>query len=347
MRILRSLVTGIATLCVVTAVPSAQGTRQEVEAFLESSGFATADLARLEAGEVLARADTPDRNDEVVASGAVKIRASRQQVLSYYGQMIAYVDGKVTLAFGRFSAPPALKDAQELALDRAEVDELKSCRPGDCDLRIGGASLNQVRSAVNWSAPDPVAEANRYLRQTAVAYVADYQKRGDAALVTYNDRSQPVSLREQWAGILANSKRIRQYAPELADYLASYPSRPLAGAEDVFYWVKENYGLKPTISVVHGVIYQPAGKPDRVFAVQKQLYASHYYDGSLAVAAILTTTENGGPVSYLLYGNRSRGDLMKGGFGGIKRTVARQQVESATKETLGTIKQVLEQAPAR
>jgi hypothetical protein len=59
----------------------------------------------------------------------------------------------------------------------------------------------------------------------------------------------------------------------------------------------------------------------------------------------LTTTENGAPVSYLLYGNRSRGDLMKGGFGGLRRSVARRQVESATKETLGTIKRMLEQTP--
>jgi hypothetical protein len=326
---------------------SAQGTRQEVETFLTSSGFTAADVARLDAGEVIARADMPDRDDEVVTSGAVKIRASRQQVSSYYAQMITYVDGKVTLAFGRFSSPPVVTDVQALSFDRAEVDELKSCRPGDCDLRLGGTSLTQLRSAVNWSASDPVAEVNRYMRQAAVDYIANYQKRGDAVLVTYNDRSQPVSLREQWAGILSNSKRIRQYAPELADYLAGYPSRPLAGARDVFYWVKENYGLKPTISLVHAVVYQPADKADRVFVVQKQLYASHYYDGSLAIATILTTMENGAPVSYLLYGNRSRGDLLKGGFGGLTRSVARRQVESATKETLGTIKRMLEQTPAR
>ena len=52
-------------------------------------------------------------------------------------------------------------------------------------------------------------------------------------------------------------------------------------------------------------------------------------------------------MSYLLYGNRSRGDLLKGGFGGLTRGVARRQVESATKETLGTIKRMLEQTTVR
>jgi hypothetical protein len=346
MRTLRLFLVVAATVGAAVLL-SGQGTRKEVEEFLTSSGFTAADFARLEAGEVLARADTPDRNDEMVAAGAVKIRSSLEQVTSYYGQMISYVDGKVTIAFGRFSSPPVVADVQGLSLERDEVDELKSCRPGDCDIRLGGASLTQLRSAVNWSAPDPAAEVHRYLRQAAVAYVADYQKRGDAALVTYNDRSQPVSLREQWAGLLSNSKRIRQYAPALADYLAGYPSTPLAGARDVFYWAKENFGLKPIISLVHGIIYRPADKPDRVFVVQKQLYASHYYDGSLAMGTILATTDNGAPASYLLYWNRSRGDLLKGGFGGVRRTVAREQAESGTKDTLGMIKQVLEKMPAR
>jgi len=326
---------------------AAQGVRGEVEQIVRSSGFAATDMAKLDAGEVLASAATPDREDEVVTNGAVKIRASREQVLGYYGQMISYVDGKVTLAFGRFNTPPALNDVQGLSLDKADVDELKSCRPGDCDLRIGSNGLTQARSAVNWNAPDPVAEANRYFRQSAVAYVADYQKRGDAALVTYNDRAEAVNLREQWSGILASSQRLKQYAPELASYLSRYPADRPAGVRDMFYWVKENYGLKPTISLVHGVIYEPPGKPDRVVVVQKQLYASHYFDGSLAVAVILSGTEGGAPASYLLYGNRSRGDLLKGGFGGLRRSVASRQVESATKQTLGTIKQVLEKTPPR
>src|SRR4029450_1193553 len=124
---------------------SAQGTRQEVEAFLKSSGLPAADVPRLDAGEVIARADMPDRDDEVVTGGAVKIRASRQQVSSYYAQMITYGDGKVTLAFGRFSSPPVVTDVRGLSFDRAEVDELKSCRPGDGALRLGAARLTQMR----------------------------------------------------------------------------------------------------------------------------------------------------------------------------------------------------------
>ena len=183
---------------------------------------------------------------------------------------------------------------------------------------------------------------NAFARKAAVDYVTAYQSRGDAALVTYNDRSTPVSLQQQWRGILGNAAHFHQYVPELKAYLEQYPRGSLPGGRDVLYWVKENYGLKPVISIVHGVIYQPPSRADRAFVVQKQLYASHYYDASLAVATLLSATENGAPVTYLVYANRSRGDMLRGGFGGLKRNVAQSQARKAAEETLGTIKSQME-----
>jgi hypothetical protein len=324
---------------------AAQDARAEVAGFLRGVGFAADEVARLEGGQVLTRADLSGDESEILAVGAVKIRADRDRVANYYGQMISYVDGQVTQAFGRFSTPPALTDVQTLTLDAAEIEALKSCRPGDCDIRLGGTSLSALRSSVNWKAANYSDEVHRYLRQTAVAYVTAYQKRGDAALVTYDDRARPVSLRQQWEGILANAVRLQQLEPALRDYLAKYPSQPLPGGRDVFYWSKESYGLKPIVSIVHGVVYEPPGRPDRVFVVQKQLYASHYFDASLAMGTVLTTTENSVPVSYLLYANRSRGDLLKGGFGGLRRNVARRQAQAAAEQTLMSIKQTLEKSP--
>ena len=107
--------------------------------------------------------------------------------------------------------------------------------------------------------------------------------------------------------------------------------------------MKENYGLKPVLSIVHGVIYQPPSRADRAFVAQKQIYTSHYYDGSLAIATALSATENGAPLTYLVYANRSRGDMLRGGFGGLKRNVAQSQARKAAQETLGTIKRQLEQ----
>lgn len=319
--------------------------RQEVHGYLGRQAFDAAEIARLEAGDVVARAaDGRSEDREISVVAAVKIRVPRAQVASYYGQMISYVDGEVTLAFGRFSSPPALADVTSLAFDPGEVEQLKSCRPGKCDIRLGGAGLDALRTSIDWNASDYVERVNAFARKAAVDYVAAYQARGDAALVTYNDRAQPVSLKDQWAGIIANSPLFHEYSPELKAYLERFPNATLPGARAVFYWIKENYGMAPVVSFVHGVIYSPPSRPDRTIVAQKQLYASHYYDGSLAVATLLDTQDGGRPATYLVYANRSRGDMLKGGLGGLKRSVARSQARKAAEETLGTIKSMLEHA---
>jgi len=332
--------------CPVSALVFAQApdARQEVHGYLGRQRFDAAATARLEAGEVVAQAADGQADREISVVAAVKIRVPRAQVASYYGQMIAYVDGQVTLAFGRFSSPPAIGDVKALAFDRDEVDQLKSCRPGKCDIRLGGAGLETLRTSVDWNAPDYVERVNAFAQKATVDYLTSYQARGDAALVTYNDRAQPVSLKDQWLGILSNAPLLPEYAPELKTYLERFPAEPLPGARDVFYWVKENYGMAPVLSLVHGVVYSPPSRPDRTMVVQKQLYASHYYDGSLAVATLLDTRDGGRPATYLVYVNRSRGDLLKGGFGGVKRSVARSQARKAAEETLGTIRRMLETA---
>jgi hypothetical protein len=335
----------LAAAVLLTGTLTAQATLpSDVEQYLLGvAGFSKADVSALQAGTVIARVAPGRSETEVMVVAAVKVRATREQTLAYYGQMIAYVDGTVTTGFGRFSNPPALSDVRQLSLDADDLAHLQSCQPGDCDLRIGGAALSAVRAGVDWRAPDAATQVNARVREAIVRYVTAYMKSGDEALVTYTDRDQPVSLRQQWQEILAASPYLQQYSAPLREYLTQYPRRPLPGAKDVLYWVQDDYaGLKPVLSLVHAVIYEDPARPERTVIAQKQLYASHYYDGSLAVAMAVSTTEGATPVTWLVYANRSRGDLLKGGFGGLRRTVARNQAESAAKQTLSTIKRVLE-----
>ncbi len=314
----------------------------DVEQYLlQVAMFSTAEVAALENGTVIARVMPGGSDTEVVTVAAVKIRSTRQQTVSYYGQMVTYVDGQVTRGFGRFSTPPALADVRELVLDPDDIAQIKSCKPRDCDIRIGGAGLNTLRASIDWNAPDAAAQVTARARQSIVDYVSGYVKNGDAALVTYNDRAEPVSAREQWRGIMASSPYLQQYSPALKEYLEQYPRKTLPGARDVLYWVTEDYtGLAPVTSVVHAVIYEDPARPDRTLVAQKQLYASHYYDGSFAVATVIDAPDG----TYLIYANRSRGDLLKGGFGGLKRKIARDQAKKSAEQTLGTIKSVLEGA---
>ena len=272
-----------------TVLAQAPEARQDVHGYLTRRGFDAAALSKLEGGAVVARADLGQSSDrEVLVVAAVKIRVLRPQVASYYGQMISYVDGQVTQAFGRFSSPPTMADVSALAFDRGEVDQLKSCRPGDCDIRLSGNGLHALRTSVDWAAADYVDRVNAFARKAAVDYVTAYQARGDAALITYNDRAEPVRLGDQWRGILANSTLFHDYSSELSGYLEQFPKATLPGSKAIFYWARENFGVgAPIVSLVHGIVYDPPARPDRTIVVQKQLYASHYFDGSLAIATLL------------------------------------------------------------
>jgi hypothetical protein len=333
-------------LAVLEVAPRAGATPPEIEQFLlHVAKFSQADISALENGTVIAKVESGGADTEVVTVAAVKVSAATEQVARYYGQMITYVDGAITKAFGKFSTPPAPTDVKDLSLDQDDIDQLKACKRGNCDIRIGGTNLDTARSSVTWNAPDSASQVNALVRRAVIEYVGAYMKSGDAALMTYNDRSEPVSLKQQWQGILAGSPYFQQYSPALREYLEQYPRKPLQGATDLLYWVKEHYtGLKPVISIVHSVIYLPPEHPERIVVVQKQLYASHYYDGSLAVANVIGTPQGTPPATYLIYGNRSRGDLLKGGFGGLRRKIARDQAKKSAEQTLGTIKSVLEQA---
>ena len=317
--------------------------RREVEDALQKAKFTAADIAMLQNGTVIARANA-EKSGEIVTQAAVKIRAPHAAAVSYYGQMIAYVDGEVTLGFGQFGTPAAAADVAQLSFDRDDVEALKACRIGRCDVRIGGAGLAALQSAVNWNAPDYAEQVNAFARKAVVDYVTAYRARGDEALVTYNDSSKPVSLRNEWSNLLANASGFHAFLPELARHLSGFPNDSLPGGRDIIYWIKENYGgRKPIISIVHAVVYTPkTGQADRTAVAQKYIYTSHYYDASLAVAWIASGVENGSPVTYIVYGNRSRGDMLRGGFRGIARGVAESLARKGAEETLTTIKQVLE-----
>jgi hypothetical protein len=140
--------------------------RPEIEKYLTTMKFGPAEITALQTGKVLARADPGSNERELLTIAAVKIRAPLAPVVSYYGQMVAYVDGQVTLGFGRFSTPAAAGDVAQLALDRDEANDLKTCRPGDCDIRIGGSAINAIQSTIDWNAPDAADRVNALLRKT-------------------------------------------------------------------------------------------------------------------------------------------------------------------------------------
>jgi hypothetical protein len=90
--------------------------------------------------------------------------------------------------------------------------------------------------------------------------------------------------------------------------------------------------LKPVIAVNHITIYRRDREDGpQVLIAAKQIYANHYFNGSLALTAFVKLPEAN--QSYLVYENRSLADGLGGPFGKLKRGV----VEKKAVEGLRTI----------
>jgi hypothetical protein len=310
----------------------------------DAAQFSDDRLQAVQRGEVISRTTASEGDAEAAVVAAVRINAAKELTASYFRQIVDFEDGQVTLRHVNFGQPPRLSDLTRLSLDDDDRRDLRECRPGNCNVRIGSAGAREIGSAVDWNGPDAAAQADAWARNRLLAYVTAYLAKGDSALVTYNDKSNEVPLQREWAGIVANSPALKAYAPALQQYLTQFPKVVLRGVRDEVFWDRQQLtGLRPILGVTHIMTWTDPARPDRIVIAQKQIYASHYFYGGLSVTLILQDPKDTNPpATYVVYFNRSRGDLLKGGFGGIRRRLAEQAVTSSAEDLLGRMKQQLE-----
>ena len=310
----------------------------------DAAQFTDDRLQAVQRGEVISRTSTSDGDTEAAVIAAVRIKAAKELTASYFRQIVDFEDGETTLRHVNFSQPPRLSDLARLSLDDDDRRDLRECRPGNCSVRIGSAGAKEVGSAIDWNSPGAAAHADAWARNRLLTYVTNYLANGDSALVTYNDKSNEVPLHREWTAIVTNSPALKAYAPALQQYLTQFPKVVLRGVRDEVFWDQQKLsGLRPILGVTHIMTWTDPAHPDRIIIAQKQIYASHYFYGGLSVTLVLQdSNDTNPPATYVVYFNRSRGDMLKGGFGGLRRRVAEQAVTSAAEDLLGSMKKQLE-----
>jgi hypothetical protein len=147
-------------------------------------------------------------------------------------------------------------------------------------------------------------------------------------------------LPREFRGVLDARPGLGEFVPEFREYLAQYPSQPLPGVGEFFYWSTESFGLKPVASITHVYVYV---QPGRAAIASKQIYASHYFDASLGLTAALDDPgDASNPGMYLVYMNRSRIDLLSGFFGGLRRVILRGRLRDGMRKNLADVVRKLE-----
>ena len=321
--------------CLATSAAMAQTSSAEFQkALAQKAAFAETDFTALQLNEPVVRSIPTSDKAEIAVSGLVNIRAAADEFLRSYRESMTRKSNAAILEIGAFGAQPSLADLETLTLEPRDIEDLKECVVGECQIKLSAAMIERFRKEIDWNAADCAIRVTNLFRLMLFEYVQDYRARGAAALIEYNDKRDQVSLAEE--------QRALDAAPSYVNAVLNDSKAGLQLLEDTLVWSKIKFGLKPVIAINHILIYKRnSDVGPQVLISSKQIYANHYFNASLALTAFVHVPEG----AFLVSENRSRADGLEGPFGKIKRGVVEKKALEGLRGIIAQSKASLE-APA-
>ena len=296
--------------------------RQVVHDLLRSvGGFSAGELAALDRGEPLARVLRTDRR-EIAVMGAVRIRGSRDRLLTRYRDISNLKKSELVLQVGTFGASPSAADVASLTLDPYDLDAPKDCVPGECAVRLSTDAMQAMRRTVNWTAPDARQQSAAAWRGMLAGVARAYAAAGDGALPEYVNKREPLKVADELRVVYDGFGAFAAAAPDFFQYLRNYPRTRLAGTEDILYWSVNDLGIRPVVGITHQTIYAPASGP--AIVALKRIYAAHYVDAGLGVTLV---TDDGAGGFYMVALERIRTRSLTS----FTRTLVRSMVQDKSR----------------
>ena len=300
-------------------------------------GFSSAEIARLDRGEPVVRALDTERR-EVAITGAIRIDAPRERLLARYRDISTLKASDVVLQLGPIGAPPRAEDFEPLTFEGYDLDTVRECEPGDCGVRLSTSQLDRFRRDVNWQAPDWRQQAGTLWRSLLAEYVRGYLERG--ALADYRNKTEPLDVADEFAILFERSRAFSAAVPAFFAYFQQFPRVPLSGVENILYWSKDDFGLRPVTSITHLALYSPP-RDSREPAVigTRQIYATHYFDAALGFTLAV---DDGASGFYMVCLNRARTRSLASFTRSIVRGIVVRRSRDAAEQMLRATKRSLE-----
>ena len=302
------------------------------------AGFTDADWAAVERGDAVSKLLETDAR-EVAVAGAVRITGRRDQLVAR-SRDLQTLKGSVILDVGRFSPVPDPSDLQRVILDERSLD-LRACQPGDCPVRLSAADVARFHREVNWSGPDWRNQSLSVWRSVLSNYARAYLASGRSGLPEYVNKRDPLSVSSEVARLAGDYDFVNAYSPEFHAYLEEFGSRVPAGAEQMLYWTREDFGIRPIVRISHQVIYSstPPATPVTILAIN-QVYADHYLDAALTVTLAL----DAGRDFYMISMSRVRTRSLSGVLRRFARSAVQGRSRDAMRLALTSTKAAIEKA---
>jgi len=290
------------------------------------------------AGAPLAKNLDADPGKEVAVFGAIWIAAPVAAYVAAVRDIENFEKGASFRVTKKVSEPARIEDFAQLVLPDEDVQDLKACKVGDCELKLSADALARVKKEVDWTRPDAKAQLERLVRMMAVDYVNEYRKGGNSALAVYRDGAHPTFVANEFRELVNGMPELTEYLPSMRQYLLEYPKPAPRPTTSFIYWQEAQFGLKPTIRLNHVAIQEEI---DATIVASKQLYSSHYFWTALELRALVPDPPRGTGFWFVNV-NRSRSDGLSGFVGRIIRGKVREAARSGIESALTAAKKRLE-----
>jgi hypothetical protein len=322
-------------------VADAQRSDEPHRFFREVVGLSEDQITAIRSGKPVAKVIESRTPDEVFVFGSVYVEASPEKYVELASDIDALRKLPGYLAIQSFSDPPQLSDLAGFALEKQDIDELKNCKVGHCEVQLPTEAMEGFKRSVDWSAPDVANRVNQLARQMALQALLNYMDGGNTALGVYRDKNHPAAVAETFEALITRLEALPLYLPELHEYLLEYPKAKSDKVQAGFYWEEVNFGLKPTFRIVQRIVYRGANRSGPAYALaEKQLYASHYFETALDLTVCVRDAQRPGFYIITVKGSKQAG--LTGLKGSIVRKVAVDKARSSLGRVLITIKERLE-----
>src|SRR5689334_10470251 len=106
---------------------------------------------RLMRSEVITRLLPADESKEVAILGAVWINAPMHRYIEAVTNIESFETGAGFKVTKKISTPPKLEDFRALRIPDEDLQDLRRCRVGDCELKVAESAINRFHREVNWN----------------------------------------------------------------------------------------------------------------------------------------------------------------------------------------------------
>ena len=313
--------------------------------FDRNIGLSADQITLIRNGSAVSKALPSRSPGEIFLFGAVHVDAAPENYLQAARDFNRRRTLSSHLGLGVVNSPPISSDFVGFSFDHDEIADLRRCKPGNCQIQLPGELMGRFQEAIDWSASDVDEQANRLVQKEALQFLLAYQREGNSALGTYNDKRNATEVSKQFGYLLSYYEAFPNPLPDFFRYLLAYPQEKPANAEDIFYWSKVKFGLKPTLRIVHLVTISDQTDAGPVWATaEKQLYSSHYFQTALDLTFCIPDSNNEAKRRgfYLIKVMGSEQAGLTGFKGSIVRNVAVGRSVSSLQKSLTAIKSSLE-----